>query len=37
MHEEGFKKALTNAVNKYARAKNQLEGKGREPARRGHP
>ncbi|MEX2659264.1 MAG: DNA gyrase subunit B [Acidimicrobiales bacterium] len=28
MHEEGFKKALTNAVNKYARAKGLLkEGK----------
>jgi DNA gyrase subunit B len=28
MHEEGFKKALTNAVNKYARSKNLLkEGK----------
>jgi DNA gyrase subunit B len=27
MHEEGFKKALTNAVNKYARAKGQLKDK----------
>lgn len=27
MHEEGFKKALTNAVNKYARAKNILKEK----------
>jgi DNA gyrase subunit B len=27
MHEEGFKKALTNAINKYARAKNQLKEK----------
>jgi DNA gyrase subunit B len=27
MHEEGFKKALTNAVNKYARAKNHLKEK----------
>jgi len=27
MHEEGFKKALTNAVNKYARAKNLLKEK----------
>lgn len=27
MHEEGFKKALTNAMNKYARAKNQLKEK----------
>src|SRR4051795_8602314 len=27
MHEEGFKKALTNVVNKYARAKGQLKEK----------
>ena len=27
MHEEGFKKALTNIVNKYARAKNLLKEK----------
>ncbi|MGH9207877.1 MAG: DNA topoisomerase (ATP-hydrolyzing) subunit B [Acidimicrobiales bacterium] len=27
MHEEGFKKALTNAVNKYARSKNQIKDK----------
>jgi DNA gyrase subunit B len=27
MHEEGFKKALTNAVNKYARDKNLLKEK----------
>ncbi|HEY2303234.1 MAG TPA: DNA topoisomerase subunit B [Acidimicrobiales bacterium] len=27
MHEEGFKKALTNAINKYARAKGQLKEK----------
>ncbi|MGH9029093.1 MAG: ATP-binding protein, partial [Acidimicrobiales bacterium] len=27
MHEEGFKKALTNAVNRYARAKGQLKDK----------
>ena len=27
MHEEGFKKALTNAVNKYARAKGTLKEK----------
>jgi DNA gyrase subunit B len=27
MHEEGFKKALTNAVNKYARAKGVLKDK----------
>ena len=37
MHDEGFKKALTNVVNKYARAKRPAEGEGREPARRGHP
>jgi DNA gyrase subunit B len=27
MHEEGFKKAITNAVNKYARGKNLLKEK----------
>ncbi len=27
MHEEGFRKALTNAVNRYARAKGQLKEK----------
>src|SRR6202035_5557786 len=27
MHEEGFKKALTNAVNRYARAKGALKEK----------
>jgi DNA gyrase subunit B len=27
MHEEGFKKALTNAVNRYARAKGHLKDK----------
>ena len=27
MHEEGFKKALTNVVNKYARAKGLLKEK----------
>ena len=27
MHEEGFKKALTNAINKYARAKGTLKEK----------
>jgi DNA gyrase subunit B len=27
MHEEGFKKALTNAINKYARAKGHLKEK----------
>ena len=37
MHEEGFKKALTNVVNRYARAQEHPEGEGREPARRGHP
>ena len=37
MHEEGFKKALTNAINKYARAKGHAQGKGGQPPRRGHP
>ena len=37
MHEEGFKKALTNVVNKYARAKNLLKEKDENLARRGHP
>jgi DNA gyrase subunit B len=27
MHEEGFKKALTNVINKYAKAKGQLKDK----------
>ena len=36
-HEEGFRKALTNVVNKYARARGVAEGKGREPRRRRHP
>ena len=27
MHEDGFRKALTNAVNKYARTRNLLKGK----------
>ena len=27
MHEEGFKKSLTNVVNRYAKSKNQLKGK----------
>ena len=27
MHEEGFKNALTNVVNRYARAKNLLKEK----------
>ena len=30
-HEEGFRKALTNVVNKYARSAAVLEGEGREP------
>ena len=37
MHEEGFKKALTNAVNRYARAKGRAQGEGRQLPRRGHP
>ena len=37
MHEEGFKKALTNVVNRYARAQEPAEGEGRQPPRRGHP
>ena len=37
MHEEGFKKALTNAVNKYGRAHGPPQGEGRQPPRRGHP
>ena len=37
MHEEGFKTALTNVANKYARAKRFAEGEGREPLGRGHP
>ena len=37
MHEEGFKKALTNVVNRYARAAQPAEGEGRELPRRGHP
>jgi len=36
MHEEGFRKAITNVVNRYARKRNLLR-KGREPGRRGHP
>jgi DNA gyrase subunit B len=32
MHEEGFKKALTNVVNRYARAKGQLKEKRRQPS-----
>ena len=37
MHEEGFKKALTNVVNRYAKAQGPAQGEGREPPRRGHP
>ena len=33
MHEEGFKKALTNVVNKYARAKSLLKEKDENLAR----
>lgn len=36
MHVEGFKTALTSVVNKYAH-EEPAEGKGRQPARRGHP
>ena len=37
MHEEGFKKALTNVVNRYAKGKGLLKEKDDEPPRRGHP
>ena len=37
MHEEGFKKSLTNVVNRYARGQGPPQGEGREPPRRGHP
>ena len=37
MHEEGFKKALTNVVNRYAEGQGPPQGEGREPPRRGHP
>ena len=37
MHEEGFKKALTNVVNRYAQGQGPPQGEGREPPRRGHP
>ena len=37
MHEEGFKKSLTNVVNRYARDQGHPQGEGREPPRRGHP
>ena len=37
MHEEGFKKALTNVLNKYGKAKGHLKDKDHEPARGGHP
>ena len=35
-HEEGFRKALTNVVNKYAQGAWAAEGQGRQPRRRGH-
>ena len=37
MHEEGFRKALTNVVNRYARKRNLLKEKEENLARRGHP
>ena len=37
MHEEGFKKALTNVVNRYATRQGPPQGEGRQPPRRGHP
>ena len=37
VHEEGFRTALTSVVNHYARAKQLLEGEGREPRGRRHP
>ena len=37
MHEEGFKKALTNVVNKYATGQGPAQGEGRQPPGRGHP
>ena len=37
MHEEGFKKALTNVVNRYAPRQGPPQGEGRQPPRRGHP
>ena len=37
MHEEGFKKSLTNVMNRYARAEGPPQGEGREPPRRRHP
>ncbi len=33
MHEEGFKKALTNVVNRYATRQGHGEGQGRQPSR----
>ena len=36
-HEEGFRKALTKAINDFARAKGIAQGEGREPDRRGRP
>ena len=37
MHEEGFKKALTNVINRYARSEGPAQGEGGQPHRRGHP
>ncbi len=37
MHEEGFRKALTNVVNRYARKRNLLKEKDENLRRRGHP
>ncbi len=37
MHEEGFRKALTNAVNRYAAREGRAEGEGGQPPGRGHP
>ena len=37
MHEEGFKKSLTNVVNRYAQGQGPAQGEGRQPPRRRHP
>ena len=37
MHEEGFKKSLTNVMNRYARQKGHLKEKDENLTRRGHP
>jgi DNA gyrase subunit B len=37
MHEEGFRKSLTNVVNRYARAKGHAQGEGPQLRRRRHP